>query len=389
MRKKIAVYPLSADPVHNGHMYSLGVAVNSGLFDEVCFAIGNNPDKKYLFSLEERIDLSKRAINSEKFDKTKVRVESFSGMFRNYARRIGAKFVIRGARSSRDFEYEMVLSDYNGEYNLTTFVVPSNKEYRFLSSGTVKVIVCEGGSVEAYVNPGVKQALEEKIRGISLVGVTGNMGVGKSTFCKSLVGYLRENRRESHHIDFDKLVHSFYFRKDVLGEEVREKIRKEFGGDVFDEDGLNRKKLAEKVFSDAGRVKGLLNILKEPALIEFEDRLRELGGLVLVDAAYFVEYNLLGLVNNNVVLVGCEDSERRSRVRKRDSMSEKDIAKIDMFQLSYEEKKEIIENRCKEDNHGFCLEVDNTNQINIEEIGEGLKEFFPMFKGEENVCANS
>ena len=78
MTKKKAVYPLSSDPVHNGHMHNLAVAVNSGFFDEVHFGMGYNSKKNYLFSQDEKAYLSKKAVESADLDSSKVKITSFS-----------------------------------------------------------------------------------------------------------------------------------------------------------------------------------------------------------------------------------------------------------------------------------------------------------------------
>ncbi len=386
MNKKKAIYPLSGDPVHNGHLHNLTVAVNSRFFDEVYFSLGNNPAKKSLFSPEERLDLARKVVYSSGLDTSKIKVELFNGMLRNHARRNGIDYIIRGSRNSADFDYEMFLSDFNLEYGLQTFVIPSTKENRMISSGTVKAIVTEGGLVEEYVHPAVKQSLEERLRNLSLIGVTGNMGSGKSTFCREMVEYALQNSDlELNHIDLDKMIHSIYKGNDPMNYEVEEKIKEKFGDGIFDGEELNRKKLAGIVFNDDEKRYELSRILSIPTRITLEDELQKRSGIVLLDAAYLVEYNLLSWVNNNVILVNCDDEERYDRVLRRDQMSRDELVSKTNAQFSYENKKDLILKSQNMIHHGFYHEVDSSRFISYFEILEKIKENFPLKLGKEEA----
>ncbi|MDD5192185.1 MAG: pantetheine-phosphate adenylyltransferase [Candidatus Nanoarchaeia archaeon] len=380
VREKSAVYPLSADPIHNGHIYTLAVAANSGLFDKVIVAVGNDCNKNYLFDLDERLFLAKKAVYSSGFEKNKVSVESFYGLLRNYAREQGAKFIVRGCRNSKDWEYEKILGEFNGEYGLQTLIFPASKEFENLSSTYVKSIAAEGGFVHNLVHPSVKQALEERLREVSLIGVTGNMGAGKTTFCEKLVEYSQLNGGNLSHIDFDKLVHSLYFGDSSLSYEVRKNIRASFGEDVFNSSGLDRRKLAEIVFGDSDKREELSRILMVPSMIKFEEELRQRKGIVLVDAAYFTEYNLLPLVNYNVILVSCDENERFRRVFRRDGINREEIEAKTKAQHSEDLKRKIIREAQDKYNHGFFHEIDSTNGMRLDEIMEKIESYFPLLK---------
>jgi pantetheine-phosphate adenylyltransferase len=377
---KKAVYALSGDPVHNGHMESLAEAVNKGMFDEVYFAIGNNPKKKYLFTADERVYLAKKTLFSSGIDQNKVKVESFNGLLRNYAVERGIEYIVRGSRNSEDFIYEMLVADINAEYGLQTVILPAKVGSRNLSSGLVKAIVQENGSVKDFVHPAVKQALEERLRGISLVGVTGNMGAGKSTFCKNLVEYAKEHDVEITHLDFDKMVHSLYFGNMPMHENLRAKMKAAFGEDIFTPEGLNRKKVTEYVLGNAERKSEFTDMLRIPTLVEFEKKTSDMKGIVLVDAAYFTEYNMLSMVNYNAILISCGEDERYARILKRDGMTRQEAKKKTCLQHPQEEKKRIIREKQKQMGHGFFYEVDSSKEIDYNNVVMKLKECFPMFK---------
>jgi len=378
--KTIAVYPLSADPIHYGHLSNVTAAVTSGLFDEVVVALGHNPTKKYLFNLEERLDLAKRTVEAAGLDKTKVRVESFTGLLRNYAILNGADFIVKGCRNGTDWDYENLLSEFNDEYGLQTLVLPAKKELRNLSSTYVKAIAVEGGLVHELVHPATKQALEEKLRGVSLVGVTGNMGAGKSTFCNEIVEYAKNKDVEIHHVDFDKLVHSLWQGDSPLANKVKEKLVDAFGEGVFDSPELNRKKLAGIVFGDDAKRKQLADIVYMPALLKLEEEVRKMKGVVLVDAAYFTEYNMLPLVNYNVVVVGCEKQERLNRILKRDGLTKEQLEAKVKAQHSPELRKQLIKKAQEKQHYGFYHEVDSTNKVNFEDVLAKLQAYFPLYK---------
>jgi len=369
---KKAIYPLSADPIHIGHLYNTEIATK--LFDKLYVAIGNNPEKSYLFNIDERVYLTKKALSLEN-----VVVEKFSGLLRNYAKERGAEFLVRGARNEKDFDYEQKLAEFNNEYDLETLILPSPNKFRNLSSAIIKAVAVEGGFVHEYVHPAVKQALEERLWNVNLIAVTGNMGAGKTFFCQQFMNYMKNKGLEINHIDFDKLVHSLYKKSSPLYDQTRKEIIQNFGN-VFDGEELDREKLSQITFGDDEKRETLAKILRIPSMIQLEKTLRKMNGIVLVDAAYFVEYDMLPLVNYNVILIGCDEKQRIARVLKRDNIDLVQLNKKLTAQLPYEK----LENKIRESqqlvNHGFLYEVDTTDKIDFDLLIKKLKENFPLIK---------
>ena len=99
MKRKIAIVPGSFDPITYGHIDI--IKRSTQLFDEVIVAILVNPDKKYLFTLEEREEM----INESIKDFKNVKVDSFSGLLVNYAKKVDSTVIVRGLRAVSDFEY--------------------------------------------------------------------------------------------------------------------------------------------------------------------------------------------------------------------------------------------------------------------------------------------
>ena len=142
-----AVYPGSFDPVTNGHLDI--ISRGSRLFDRVVVAILRNSDKKPLFGLAERIRILKHATAGI----PNVQVDSFDGLLVDYARRLGARVIVRGLRALSDFEYEFQMALMNRRLDSsieTVFMMPS-ETYSYLSSRLVKEVVRLGGSVEGLV----------------------------------------------------------------------------------------------------------------------------------------------------------------------------------------------------------------------------------------------
>jgi pantetheine-phosphate adenylyltransferase len=160
MKRRIAVYPGSFDPVTNGHLDILARGLE--IFDKVIVAIALNIEKNALFTVEERKDLLRRSISS-----SNVIFDSFHGLLVDYVKRVDAMFVIRGLRAMSDFEYEFQMASMNRNLNdqMDTIFMMTSKDYFFVSSRTIKEVASFGGSVKEFVPEPVDVALREKFSG--------------------------------------------------------------------------------------------------------------------------------------------------------------------------------------------------------------------------------
>lgn len=151
---KIAVFPGSFDPITLGHFDIVERAVP--LFDKIIIAIGQNSQKKYMFSLEQR-----KAFIKETFSAfPNVEVDSFEGLTIDYCKSRGVNFILRGLRNPSDFEFEKAIAQTNRELThdnqIETIFLLTSAGKAFISSSIVREIISYGGNYQLLVPTAVK-----------------------------------------------------------------------------------------------------------------------------------------------------------------------------------------------------------------------------------------
>jgi pantetheine-phosphate adenylyltransferase len=160
-RRRIAVYPGSFDPLTNGH---LDIARRSAqLFDTLIIAVYAFPDKNLMFTVDERVALWQEVIASEGL--TNVRVEKFTELLVYYVRSVGGQVIIKGLRSSNDFEdeFQQGLMNHTLAPEIETVCLLTNLEQLFVSSSLLKQVARLDGNVNNMLPPVVVQALHRKM----------------------------------------------------------------------------------------------------------------------------------------------------------------------------------------------------------------------------------
>lgn len=148
---KTAIFPGSFDPFTLGHMDVLQSALN--LFDKVIVAIGYNSTKNGFFSPEQRIEIIKAATK----DMANVEVCAYQGLTVDLCHRKNVSFIIRGLRTTTDFELESVISQANKKMcpDIQSVFIPSSHEYSFISSTVVRDVLINGGDASSFMPEGV------------------------------------------------------------------------------------------------------------------------------------------------------------------------------------------------------------------------------------------
>ena len=157
---KKAVCPGSFDPITNGHIDIIKRAAE--LFDEVTVLVVTNPDKKCVFSPEERCSLIEKAIEGIE----NVKVDSFSGLLADYVKQNGMSAIVKGIRSSSDFEYEfqMALANRSLAPNAETVFITADPQNMYVSSSLIRQIAGFGGDGSDFVPKNIVLEIEKRLK---------------------------------------------------------------------------------------------------------------------------------------------------------------------------------------------------------------------------------
>lgn len=156
----VAIYPGSFDPITNGHLDIVTRAAK--LFDRVIIGVYDTPDKRLMFTVEERVELARQAVA----DLPNVEVRAFSGLTVDLARKLKIKTMVRGLRVSADFEreFDMAMMNRRLSSELELVCLMASPEFQFLSSSLLKEVARLGGNVDSLVPKNVAEALIRKVQ---------------------------------------------------------------------------------------------------------------------------------------------------------------------------------------------------------------------------------
>jgi len=312
----VALYAFSADPITYGHINIVERVVNT--FGGCLVAIGRNPLKQYLFSLDERRQLVERALAHI----PQVKVMAFDGMVVDFAWEQGAKVIVKGVRNAADMDYEQTLHHVgvSQQMGIDTHLLFADQRLAHVSSSVVKAMQAEQGFIQDYVPPVVKAALEARISGLLIIGITGSIATGKSTLAQA---FLKEAERlpiAVHHLDLDKLAHELLEGKGI-GEPMYRELCKNLGALLGEQIMVNgspgRERIAEVIFEQPLLRQQFNFFLVQPMALMLRKKLKSMRGVVLLDGALLADLDLLHLCNYRCVLCDANEQLQMERMQSR------------------------------------------------------------------------
>ena len=160
---KTAIYPGTFDPITFGHIDVIKKSLR--LFEKIIVAVSDGENKNYLFDVDERIEIIKKALFSDlKLNRNKIMVISFTSLTTDLCKKYKSNIILRGLRAVSDFEYEFQLAGMNRKLNqnIETIFLMSDVENQIISSRFVKEIVKLKGDIKKFTTKSTIKSLKDK-----------------------------------------------------------------------------------------------------------------------------------------------------------------------------------------------------------------------------------
>jgi pantetheine-phosphate adenylyltransferase len=358
-----ALYTGSFDPFTRGHLDIIQRAC--GIFPKITIGVGDNPTKKYMFECNERVALIRETLDIAGF--SHVDVCTVDGLTIDFAKLQGFTHLIKGARNGQDFDYERLLHDISltQQLGIETVLLFADPKLNNVSSSAAKELARHQGLIHEFITLNVKAAIEKKL-GQTIIGVTGTIGAGKTSLCKTLTTHFAN----AHHVNLDTLGREVLDDTTPLALQTQAKVEVHFGT-------RDRKKLGQIVFQNAEALKQLNELCRDPLLTLLRLDLAKRRGLIFLEGALLAELNWLHLCCNRVILVRePEDALHVLRLHAR-GLNRDQIATRRASQYTYVRKEEVIREAIARDGFGQLLihQSDNTGSNEIATAAEIQKAF--------------
>lgn len=315
-------YPGSFDPWTRGHLSVLVSFLKKDPDAKVNIIIGKNPDKQGMFTPEERKFIIEKSI-PQKYQ-NRIKVSIVQGVVADYLYENDIPYFIKGIRDENDFRYENNLATLNSQLHgspMTLLIPQVDSKLGNVSSSNLKMLSNLGISLDRYANAFIREILKMRTSGKLMIGVTGGLCAGKSSFCRRLQEYSQKFNGEPkiYHINLDKIAYCILNeKKEVLPVyyKIRRQIAQEFGSNVLQEDGtIHRKNLGDIVFSHRESLEMLMDIILEPMLYLMSKQIEKLTpGIILLESAVLFDRNLTELAEENVIVLHIDAKTQKERL---------------------------------------------------------------------------
>lgn len=342
------VYPGSFDPFTLWHLSVIRKQLKSNPWEYVSILVSTHPDKKTMFFPEERVFLTEKSIPDD--IASRVKIIPYDWVIADYIYENRSGWVIKWLRNTKDFEYEMNIAKASNRFSWevnTTFLPQLDNELDLISSSSLKMLAYYWWDTKWFANPLVLEAVRMKLFSKLILWVTWSIGSWKSTYCKNIESYSKNESLPIHYINLDLIWREIHERKDLpIFQEIRNQIADKFWSWVLFPDGTtNRKKLWEFVFSSNRYLDELMDIMLVPMLHFLRKKLLALpewNGIVLVEWAIITERKLTYLFDENMVDITIPEDLQYKRVKERDNLDDEQIRRRLATQLQNKDREEVI-----------------------------------------------
>ena len=392
--RKLGLVALSADPITFGHLDLVRKAAKMCEQVIVLVAINDRKRDSYLFSLRERIAMTRRAITEQGL--RNVRVIGSAGLLIDVYLKEGCDALVRGIRNSDDRIYEetqmtlhtIVLPELEGHIEY----IEAEEHLKLLSSTMVKAFASHHLDVSDFVPAFVKQALEERILGQYKIAVTGTIAVGKSFVASQLVERVRAMDKPAHHLNIDQLIRELYAEDSAGAQMMREAMADILGDEVLTEhrNDVNRGVLAKHLFAKdcPQELREQIERLTTPHVMrKYREFLNGKEGLIVLEWAQLAEMCVSKWTNHHVIVVDSPDKEAFAAMRGIEKTRLEELAKV---QRTAAEKVEAIQKEMTKGHHGLVLCYQNYLRPTVEEAQKDIAslvdqvfELFPALNSEQ------
>lgn len=363
-----AIYAFSGDPITNGHIDIIKRALES--FGSLLVAIGDNPEKKYLFTRDQRVQMTSEALKSL----PNVKVVPFEGMLTDFAYEHKIEIIVRGIRNATDFDYEKLLFQLGKtqKQGMDFHFLLANPDLVHISSGATKALQLEQGDISDYVPYHVKAALEKKISGQMFLGVTGEIAAGKTYFSNALEKLMNSKGIPCHHIDLDLLAYEIFEQADEpIYKDIRNRLVEKIGDGILSKNGfVDRKELGKLIFESPASLQTVNQIMLEPMALKLKRAIYKKHGLIILNSALLAEAQWTHYCNNKIILIKTPLETRLQRLSER-GWTEPQIKQRVSAQFKTETKIKSINAEISKRDFGKLWQFENC-QENFPELLEGV-----------------